>query len=110
MCHIQLLKVTQLKIPFLLQTSSQCTIVKIVGIKVKHTKRRVKIIVFSTCVFGKKVLSFYSSQRGALSYSDILTFSEDVYDSFDIVFPERLDKGRMKRDLSTETKVFNPNV
>lgn len=39
----------------------------------------------------------------------MLTFSEDVDDSFDIVFPERLDKGRMKRDLSTETKVFNPN-
>ena len=43
-----------------------------------------------------------------MSYSDILTFSEDVDDSFDIVFPERLE-GRMKRDLSTETKVFNPN-
>ena len=59
--------------------------------------------------FWKEIFTLYSSQRDALSYSDILTFSEDVDDSFDIVFPERLDKGRMKRDLSTETKVFNPN-
>ena len=31
---------------------------------------------------------------------------EHIDDNFDIVFPERIDKGRSKRDLSTGTKVF----
>ena len=38
------------------------------------------------------------------------SFEDDIGDNFDIVFPERLDKGRMKRDLTTGTKVFNPGV
>ncbi|XP_020611781.1 disintegrin and metalloproteinase domain-containing protein 8-like isoform X2 [Orbicella faveolata] len=33
-----------------------------------------------------------------------LAYEEDIDDNFDIVFPERLDKGRMKRDLTTGTK------
>ena len=38
------------------------------------------------------------------------SFEEDIDDNFDIVFPERIDKGRTKRDLSTGTKVFNLEV
>ena len=45
-----------------------------------------------------------------MSHFDILTFSENLDDNFDIVFPERLDKGRDKRDLTTGTKVFNTEV
>lgn len=38
------------------------------------------------------------------------SFEEHIDDNFDIVFPERIDKGRTKRDLSTGTKVFSPDV
>ena len=32
---------------------------------------------------------------------------EDTHGNFDIVFPERLNKGRAKRDLFTKSKVLN---
>ena len=35
---------------------------------------------------------------------------DNIDDNFDIVFPERINKGRTKRDLSTGSKVFDPLV
>ena len=37
-------------------------------------------------------------------YSEPL--EDGVDDNFDVVFPERLDKGRMKRDLTTGIQVL----
>ena len=78
-----------------------------------HRTQRTKVLFYFQFLFIQVIRNCQNCQHTKLFFFSVWhgdSFKEDIDDNFDIVFPERIDKGRMKRDLSTRSKVFNLSV